>query len=145
MISSGRILRYLRWSVALIVTVMERFVFDFHSSLSINVFIWNPLEKVEPVWFMWFAKHSLAPRNEPELTILFPRFYLPHQSKLICMFENTLDHHEHTESAIQWISISLTCQFNETLVSIVDVYYWFQFRKFFCIYICSWLPMLNKH
>ena len=56
--------------------VMERFVFDFHSNLSINVFIWNPIEIVEPVWFMPFAKHSLAPENEPELTVLFP-LYLP--------------------------------------------------------------------
>ena len=76
MILSGQILRYLRWSVALIVMVMERFVFDFHSNLSINVFIWNPIEKIEPVWFMRFAKHSLAPENELELTVLFP-LYLP--------------------------------------------------------------------
>ena len=68
-----------------------------------NVFIWNPIEIVEPVWFMPFAKHSLAPdENEPELTV-FVSLYLPHQSKLIYMFENTLDHHEHAECAIQWI------------------------------------------
>ena len=59
---------------------------------------------------MPFAKHSLAPdENEPELTVFFS-LYLPHQSKLIYMFENTLDHHEHAECAIQWIRISLTCQ-----------------------------------
>jgi hypothetical protein len=52
---------------------------------------------------MGFAKHSLAPGNEPELTFLFHPFYLIHQNKLICMFENTVDHHEHAESAIQWL------------------------------------------